>query len=181
MKAKPISSKVIMTVAVIVFLLALVTTVFLHLINNKKARVVELHQILNDEINLNASLDASKQVIKDTEIERGVINSYFVEKKNIVGFLEFLENIGRDIGVSVHISTIETEKVVNEGDKPNLGLIINVKGDWTGVLRYIKLLEAIPYKVKVGEVKISLIGGDDSGKTKPQWEGSLNIKALMSL
>ncbi len=182
MKAKPISSKVITTVGILTLLLLGATGGFLYLIHAKSNRVIELHQLLNDEINLNASLDASKQVIKETEKERDIINGYFVKESNVVGFLEFLENIGHTVGANIKITTVTTEKPVNENDKQKLALSIDMRGTWTSVLRYIKLLEAVPYNVEVEEVNINSLGvGELPDNSKPEWSGTIRIKVLMSV
>lgn len=75
----------------------------------------------------------------------------FLKEENIVGFIENLENLGKDAGVSIELSSVRMD---DENIKePHFDLIL--RGSFNALFRYIVLLENLPYQIIFEKLNMS--------------------------
>ena len=90
-----------------------------------------------------ASLEAKKRYAKDFEAnladlkeDISAVESAAVEKKNLVGAIEFLEKSAADSKVNIELKSVE----IPEKAEPVV-FRISLFGDFGGVFRFVKILE----------------------------------------
>lgn len=91
------------------------------------------------------------------------IEPVFLKEENIVGFIENLENLGKDAGVSVELSAVRMDE--KNSKAPHFDLIL--KGSFNALFHYIVLLENLPYQI-IFE-KLNMSSGDKT------WEARTGI------
>ncbi|OHA20901.1 MAG: hypothetical protein A2849_01985 [Candidatus Taylorbacteria bacterium RIFCSPHIGHO2_01_FULL_51_15] len=114
---------------------------------------------LINEIEAEAAKESTNQSVKalieETAPLLAELRGYMVEKEGTVFFIELLEKEGESVGVSVDITSVE--KVPLEGASKIEGLRVRLKGNstWLGVVRFLGLLELLPYEARVEQAVIS--------------------------
>ena len=162
---------------VIVVLNVVVLTAYFYLfstIKSKNESTSVLENVLGSQISRESELKLVGTSLRETEKERALINSYFVQegKGEVAGFVEFVESIAKSAGVSLSVSSILLKKQEDFSitEKMNLGL--EVEGSWTDTIYFLELLELLPYKVSFDRSYIEKI--EDSSL----WGSTFNISVL---
>jgi hypothetical protein len=108
-----------------------------------------------------SSVKAIQNVLKGSEAEVALIESYFVSEDGAVDFIEYLEGLGREALVNLSIQSVEENKdSVRVPEKSELKFKIAVQGSWRSVYRFLHILEKIPYHVDISFVDIKKGGAD---------------------
>jgi len=111
-----------------------------------------------------------KSLMEEISEKKNRIDGVFLDSEEIVRFIEALERLGGRAGVFLKLNS------VNIGNGANFRL--SVSGDFGGVLKYLELVENLPYKVSVKKSYIQLNekGPADSGqKNEGRWSGDFEI------
>lgn len=108
-------------------------------------------------------LNEAKDQIEETE-------RLFLPRKEqeIVSFIEKIEQLGLDVGVSLSMSNLSVD---NRDSSTFLGVNIDIHGEWERVTEAVALLELMPYRVSID--RLDLRYGDNN------WSSSLTLSVLM--
>lgn len=85
------------------------------------------------------------------KIDAQKMEQVFLKEENIVGFIENLEKLGRDAGVSVELSSVRMDD--KNSKEPHFDLIL--KGGFNPLFHYIVLLENLPYQIIFEKLNMS--------------------------
>lgn len=137
------------------------------------------------------------ELYNNSEKDRQNINSIIISEDKIVDFIEAVENIGKQSGTDITISSINKENKDSKDTKLknfNIGNTItakiDAKGSFASIMKSLVLLENIPYQVYLNNVVITTDVSDNVGNgdivvstkkkiaTNSKWSMSLQIKAL---
>lgn len=177
----PITFIFTLIVAIIALLLAVF---FLHIIKNKNTHTSAVLTTLENKILRKRNTNILTQKIAEVDKTRQVINGYFFDPTHIDSFVGYLENLGVTAGTKVTVKSVEVSKTVSN--------IISIKlfteGDFSNVIRTIKLLENSPYKIHIQQVflnkRIDTITQDIKGvSTSKQiiiWNADISFTILSS-
>ncbi len=127
-------------------------------------------------------LAAAKKTFAATTAAATTLASLGVESvEEQVGFISFLENLGREVGVSVAIKNPSIEKSDSPAGKDYFNLSLATAGSWTSVTHFLLLLEAIPMDIQIGGITLkssSVFDADDREKSSRRgiWNAELQIK-----
>lgn len=120
-----------------------------------------------------ASFENSKN-----EIER--IQGFFVKKQGEVDFIEFIERVAQEEGLEIKMDvSIDTPTQVAASNLEYLVLKMQVKGVWSRVWNFSRMLEVLPYSVNVksfaliGEKKTEVGAGG-----RGMWTGVYTLNVL---
>ena len=108
-----------------------------------------------------------------TDLEK--IDNLFVDSKNPVEFIKFLENTASDAGVRLEISS---PSFSSDAKFPLMIFRLSSYGDFSKNLSFIKKLEAGPYLAKIQNLDIGRYQDGQSSKDKKQSE---KIKSVFSI
>ena len=138
----------------------------------------------NIQITKQLKSDLEKEIIKREEIkdfnesfklienEKNLFETHFVQRSNVVPFLNKIEDVAKSVGTKAEVYSIEIAS-------DNTGLIMQMKnvGTFSRVYKFITLLENSPYELEFNS--INMYSSSDDLKTKEGlWEASFNIKLV---
>lgn len=132
----------------------------------------------------NASNEAKKireleKTLGETEEMRGKISSYFVKKSEAVSFIESIERLGGQSGLSLSL------KNASVADKTNVfRLDASTEGSFGNTMYFLVLLENLPNKISVEKAEIRKeerreAGAEEGKESAGAWSGSF-VLALES-
>lgn len=93
--------------------------------------------------------------------ELKIADEAILTKEELVTFVESLENMGREIGLSITISSI-----VKEGNKVSTStpevvrVAVDAKGPWEESIHFINLLENLPHKIYIDKLDFTTDAGE---------------------
>ena len=102
----------------------------------------------------NKELDNFKKNNKEYKPNLEKIDALFVEAKNPIDFIEFLEKIAFDSGVISDINLVPTPKNASTAGVSTAFFQIYAKGGFLNILKFSERLETGPYLAKVSNVTI---------------------------
>jgi hypothetical protein len=104
------------------------------------------------------SLRTIKKSLADNAELIGKINSYFVTPDEVVSFIELIENLGKESGVSLSIGSVTTGPDSKNKDdfKEVMKLRLETLGTWRDTYQFLSIIENLPYKETVEQVSLNL-------------------------
>lgn len=124
-------------------------------IKGKNERISELVNRIDSEASEENVLRSIKTMVAETAPMREELLKFTVGKDDAVSFIELLETVGRDAGVSVDIDSVTPAEIAGGGGVEALKLSLKITGAWAKVLTFLGLLEFLPYETKVEQVSVS--------------------------
>lgn len=100
----------------------------------------------------------------DTGAERERLKSYFLDRDDVVSFVEAIEALGPKSGAGIKISSLSLT-----------GARVEAEGSWSSVMRALKLSETLPYGTIVSNVRLSTSG---TGDKAPIWSLSYDLSVM---
>lgn len=171
------NKKLILIIAVIFILntLAVLGCVSLFsMVENKRASAREMLKntiVLEKKIQIVKSLES--QITKIRE-DKKKIDSVFLNEKDIVKFIETLEDLGRKSGIAIKISSAE----IGKGSE-NPKIRISANGPFQNIFQYIIMLENLQNQIAFGNMNLMKKAGD--GEKNSEWESSIEISVISFL
>lgn len=120
------------------------------------------------------TLHAKKELVADTASLREELMLRTVAKEGAVSFIELLETTGTSVGARVIIESIRANELSGSSIAEELELALQVTGTWPSVVRFVGLLEFLPYKA---EVRQTLISRSESSPGRP-WEARVSLTVV---
>lgn len=115
-------------------------------------------------------------LVETTSGDRELLDHYFLSKDNLVEFISLVEQLAKDAGVKVGLDNVGEEESENS-QYLNLRMNISTSGSWSDVLRYIAMLENLPYVVKLDNFILQRsLDGDEKTVV---WSARLTLRVLM--
>lgn len=142
--------------------------------NNQKTQIAEADW--QAEASRREEIRTLDRSLKMLSAERTSLETHFAESKNIVPFLDTIEDLAPSVGVVAEVTSVDIPK---EGTVLMAGM--KASGSFTGLYKFLTLLENSPYELEFMSMKIDKnVGTAESGKTAQgsTWDLSLKIKLL---
>lgn len=131
--------------------------------------------------NITVRANQTEKILLETEEARNRVNGFILSDDEVVGFIESLESLAKDIGLE------ETTEAVSDTAYPGfdakkwngLQIVLSVRGSWSRVYQFLSLLENLPYQTTLLRVVIEKAGGAE-GLESPgaEWKGDFTIQVL---
>ena len=168
-------SKELLTITILLNIAAIGWYGFLFAeIKAKNEQVSELMNQIEAEAGKESTLASEKALVAETVPLRDKLASYFVGKDGAVSFFEFLETTGNEVGVHVSIKSPSVSDLAELSQAEELRLMLVATGSWPAVVRFLGLLEMLPYEAHVEQVVVSKV--ESSGADA--WQASLSLRVL---
>ncbi|HBT81821.1 hypothetical protein A3B26_01655 [Candidatus Giovannonibacteria bacterium RIFCSPLOWO2_01_FULL_48_47] len=128
-------------------------------------------RILSADVKLK-NLKAFEKILDERRSERAVIEDLFLNEKEIVRFIEDLEEAGRTSGVELEVQSA----ALAPGPK-ELGpsFRLSAAGDFNSLFQYLLLAENLPYETAWEQITLQKTAAE--GKA-PSWSGLYTLKLL---
>lgn len=110
-----------------------------------------------------------KRLVEERAATHQNINTYLIDKTAVLGFVEALEKLGKQIGVKVNIDQVNQNK-----DKLTVG--VTVTGRFDAVWRYQRLLENLPWAFNLE--RADLVDNSQTETAEEFWTGTFIGSAL---
>lgn len=178
------NSKILKNLGVSVFGLIVVCAVYIFFFLRFEKNVDVLSDILAEinvmnETTVNSSKTGSMIVSLKEDIN--IVNRYFVNQKNVVSFIENLEGISKKVKVDFKLGAVSVEEYKFSGNKTEsfLSLQINAFGQFKDLFVFIKALETLPVKMRLGNIRVSLVDTKIIGEQNlGPWKAEINMEVL---
>lgn len=119
-------------------------------IRQKNADTAELSNNILAQMARQDILQATKERVAETTAEREKLDNYFIGKDGVVPFLNSLQALGNDNGLSVKLNMVDIEPSPVSADTFEVVKIsLEALGSWSDGYRFLSLIELMPLKVSV--------------------------------
>ncbi|MDE1975567.1 MAG: hypothetical protein KGI49_03615 [Patescibacteria group bacterium] len=117
-----------------------------------------------------------------TASARAALPSLFVKSDRVVDFIKSIENVGRQSGASVSISSISADPA--SGPAWTTGKVsasVAASGSWSQIMTALGLFENLPFASSLDSASLSASAqsGNNNSAAKPSWTLSFDIEAAM--
>ncbi len=121
----------------------------------------------------NAHTQTVRRIIRDTEMERAELDSYFLREEDIVTFLGNVEELGIYVGAPITVQSVSAEEAIDTDERiVPLRLVLSSEGALQELFYLLQLLETFPAAVQVQKVQITQDAKDRA------WNGTFHITVL---
>lgn len=118
----------------------------------------------------NAHTQTVRRVVRDTQQERAVLDTYFASEEDIVDFLEEFESIGSAAGTVFRVQSVSLGNTLDADERLiELTLTTQASGTFARVVHTLALLESFPKAARVDAVRI--VENPETG----EWLGTFDV------
>ncbi len=188
MKVKSFSEKKLAIIILLSVLVLLGGYVYLYILAEKMfIETGEIRSRINVAKSKNNELQLIRENIKSTLGTYELVKQMFVPKDGVVDFIQTLEALGRESGLSLTIKTVENKSLNSTVQgKERITIFFSADGDKSKLLLFLKLIENLKYKVDIDDVLLikSVKKNDESSEDKSKikapglWNLSTHISVL---
>lgn len=118
---------------------------------------------------------------KNYQADISLLQSFFIKKQSEVDFIEYIERTAKSQGLGIVIDTVslDSPKNIAAYNIEYLVLNFNVKGSWSRVWNFSRMLEVLPYSTNIRSFALLKEGGGELSTTSVStWKGIYSIKVL---
>lgn len=109
--------------------------------------------LIQDEVSVLQTQEAESEKLKknvaNTTEQQKILASYFIDMNDPVSFFDTIEGYGTSVGVKTVFNNVEIKT-----GKPELDAVISVSGSFSGVYKFVSLLETAPYEFAITRVDL---------------------------
>ncbi len=117
------------------------------------------------------TLNYSFKIIKE---EKAQLETHFAQSSDIVPFLDTIEGLAGKVGAKAEVSSVDILE-----DSPGLMVGMKASGTFSGLYKFLTLLESSPYKLEFLSMDMHRETGlDTKDTTIPKWNVFFKIKLL---
>jgi|GEM_PF-1076526 len=124
---------------------------FFNIIKNKNKHISAIVSALDKKVKDKENLEKLRSRASELEDLSNKINSYIVDTNKVDTFVEYLEKVGIDNGVSLVVTNVDIVK----NDKNKISVILNIKGDFSNIMKLLFYLEYSPYYISINSLSIN--------------------------
>jgi len=163
----------ILIISILVFIISIVANyILLTSVNKSEELALEGQKkvIMEDKIKRQKASLAS--TIASSEEGRNKLDSYLVEKTDVVSLIEKVEKTATDLGIKVDIVNFSEEKATDFDPTGRVGIIgvtISSQGSWDKINRLINAIDSLPYKVTIKSIELTKTSDSDSKIVSSQY------------
>lgn len=124
-------------------------------IRQENVRIAELSNAILTQMARQDILQATKERVAETVAEREKLDHYFISKDSVVPFLNSLQSLGIENGLSVKLNMVDIEpSPVSEDTFEVVKISLEALGSWSDGYRFLSLIELMPLKVSVARADL---------------------------
>jgi hypothetical protein len=160
------SLKIILEVLCVIVVVIFVFTYFIYNdIRQKNKNYSLFTKDLNFQNTKKDYLDSSQKTIDSISLELNEINSSIVSKEGEVQFIETLESLAKRTGLGIEINSLVFDANSTSNSVDILKVKAQTNGSWIDSYKFIKLLESMPFKIKINKLNLIHILSENNWQT----------------
>ncbi|MFA6353650.1 MAG: hypothetical protein WCW93_01830 [Candidatus Paceibacterota bacterium] len=133
--------KILLVIFIALLLLGCLAFVFLYKkINDNNQKIQENTTSFQTEARRREEIASLDRVLQKNASNRILLESHFIKSSDVVPFLNMIERVGKEAGVSSKINSVDA-KVNNSG----LTVDLKIEGKFEAIYKFLTLLENSPY------------------------------------
>lgn len=126
----------------------------------------------------NKELDAFREKFKDYEPNLQKMDALFIDAKDPLDFITFLEKVAEGSGVGISITLLSSQEKIT-GLWPSLAFQISATGKYAGMLDFFEQLEVGPYLTRTRKLSLRPRYGEDGKKSLGQVDADVVLEAFV--
>ena len=155
-------------------------------IKSKNEHISSLSNDLSSQGDKQDYLISTQRIIQGISSDIDRINNSIIAKDGDVGFIENLESLAREVGLTMEIDSLVLVDNPEFASSSIVTLKIRaqVSGNWVGTYRFLAQLESLPLKIKINKFDLRNttieISPDvkKSGSSNNVWQSAFEIDVL---
>lgn len=100
-------------------------------------------------------LSAIAKMVENTKEDREALEKYVLDDSKVIGFLSSLESVGKNMGLSVNTTNVDTAEDGKDALFEQLKLQLTARGRKSDLQSYVAYLEGLPYQVTINQLNLS--------------------------
>lgn len=112
------------------------------------------------------------RLVEETADERAALDSFFVREENVTEFLSQLENLARQVRLSIDLIS-----VAKEGENTLL-LIFQTRGSFRGTYHFLSLIESLSHRLSFEMVSLKAADISEGAAPVFGWEGLYTLRLV---
>lgn len=140
----------------------------------KNERISDLRNQIDARTAEESTLHSRKELVADTASLHEKLKSYFVAAEGSVSVIELLETVGNEVGILVETRKVETNAIAKSETAELLRLTLIATGTWSNTLRFLGLIELLPYEARIGQMILSRAQAEGAGP----WRADITLEIL---
>ena len=163
----------------VIALLVLYYFIFAY-IRNKIDLISGLRQDLASKSNKESNLLSLRHLVQESQGDIDTLNSLIIPKDGDVLFIEKVESLAKNSGLSVTIDNLNLEEIpsLSENGMSILHIRLKGQGTWSAVYLFVSKLESIPFKIKIDRLVMGVSNTDTSKNLKSNWQMGADLSVL---
>lgn len=172
-------TKKILIINLLVFFVLILVSVFVYIYIDQKT---EKFLVFHKEVSEASESDVTSLRLKYNQLEPKIskINSYVIDSKNIVSFLNKLDSFASKSGVKLDIQSVDlkevTRKVAGKDERIHGELILSLRtlGSWQETISFITFIEKVDKKVLIEDVRLGAVFNEGGNS----WSAIINLRGI---
>lgn len=122
-----------------------------------------------------ASARHLKRVLEEKEEDLAQIRAFFIDRKQPVEFIEYLEGVARATGNTIALDVTES------GPGEPLLFRLTIEGKERDATRYVSLLGSMPYEIRIQDLSFQRLDPTVAGSLSPRGARAPEARLLLTL
>lgn len=136
--------------------------------NQKQKEIENLYHNSESEVSKQERKWTLKSILSIYSTEIATLRKFFIQKGDEVGFIEQIENLGRQSGAKFEIRSIDLKNKSEDSFKEDVNIKVNISGTWESIVYFLDGIEKRPFGVLVENIDLDAeIGGE--------WMGTISL------
>lgn len=169
--------KIILLISTIILLLFCFAFVFLYQkINDNNQKIQQNTINLQTESHRRDDIASLDQMLQKIAPLRALLENHFIKSSDVVPFLNIIENLAKESGVSAQIDSVNAKV-----DNSELTVGLKASGGFEAIYKFLTLLENSPYVLDFMSMDIhksALSDVSDKNVNNASWEAVFQIQLL---
>lgn len=143
-------------------------------IKRTDAFVVATEETIRSRIERENVLRGLARLADETASPRGELLTRVVSADDVASFIEEVERLGRQAGVSVEIGSVDIADSATADSLQVMSLSARAEGSWDRAVRFVRAIETLPFGVSITDLSL------DGLEAEGTWTASVSLEVLAS-
>lgn len=156
---------------------------FLYRILLRDSETMVLAGEAQEEARKSEQVASVRTILRESKGALEEIDAAFLREDSISSFIDSLENLAAEKGISVSLGSISVDPIPNAPSTKQLRIRASSAGDWGDLVSFVDSLEALPRAVSVQKLSMSkdLAPAGTDKERSTRWGATFDISALVSV
>jgi Tfp pilus assembly protein PilO len=149
------------------------------LLREQNLKISALNQEVDAQTATDLALSSLQKMLAEAENKVEKIDSFYIAADGVVGFIETIESLAEQSGVTIEVEGVEAQEVdkASSAFQERVTLRIEARGQWSDIYRFILLVENLPVNAKINGSNLERLDSPDPGG-RHEWKGEFSVSAL---